>query len=206
MYEATPKTSYTLLDGTLAEVVRHDEVNGRPSWSFAGDDPYRYANMITRDDLYVHKHHVADYRYLVEVLPPPKSAGPENGIPAQNVAAMKPANPKQAFGDKKRPVHVVPPALMLGASKAFGEGAVKYGAYNWRETNVESMTYIGALLRHAFAYLDGEDVDPESTTGKLHLEGMAACIGILLDGTYGGFLIDNRPPKGPAPELTRMPK
>lgn len=116
------------------------------------------------------------------------------------------ANPKQAFGDLKSKVHLVPPALTIGAAKAFAEGAVKYGPFNWREKAVEAMTYIGAFMRHGMAYLDGEDVDPESLTGKLHLEGMAACVAILLDMTYAGTLIDNRPAAGPAPRLLLTPK
>ena len=117
----------------------------------------------------------------------------------------KDPNPKQAFGDAKRKTQWVPPALHLGAAVAFAEGGAKYGPFNWRETQVEAMTYVGAILRHIFAYLDREDVDPESKVGKLHLEGIAACVGILLDCTYRGDLIDNRPPKGPAPRLTRSP-
>lgn len=126
----------------------------------------------------------------------------------QSITVQQPSlavNPKQAFGDLKLPVHTVPPALLLGAAKAFGEGAKKYGAFNWRKTKVETMTYVGAMMRHLTAYLDGEDVDPESSTGKLHLEGIAACVGILLDAHYGGFSVDNRPPRGPAPQLVRTP-
>ncbi len=115
------------------------------------------------------------------------------------------ANPKKRYGDLKVPVHLVPPALVIGAARAYGEGARRYGAFNWRDTNVEANTYIGAILRHAYAYLDGEDVDPESKDGKLHLEGIAACVGILLDAQHSGKLIDNRPPKGPAPGLLRTP-
>lgn len=122
-----------------------------------------------------------------------------------NPLGQLPPNPKQAYGDLKVPMHTVPPALTIGAAKAFGEGAIKYGAFNWRNKAVEAMTYVGAIQRHLAAYIDGEDVDPESKTGKLHLEGIAACVGILLDCTYGGFLIDNRPPAGPAPEMTRTP-
>jgi hypothetical protein len=85
------------------------------------------------------------------------------------------------------------------------EGAVKYGAYNWRTSKVELMTYIGGALRHLLAIIDGEDVDPESTTGKLHLEGVAANMAIALDAWYGGFLIDNRPPKGPGAAMVRTP-
>ncbi len=116
-----------------------------------------------------------------------------------------PSNPKQAYGNRKLPVHLVPPALTLGAAVALGEGAVKYGPYNWRDTPVENMTYIGAILRHAFAYMDGEDIDPESSKGKTHLQGIAGCIAILLDSTELGTLIEMRPPPGPAPRLTRDP-
>jgi hypothetical protein len=121
-------------------------------------------------------------------------------------AAEKPANPKQAYGDKKLATQTVPPALLLGAARAYGEGAAKYGAFNWRTSKVEAMTYVGAIHRHLAAYTDGEDVDPESNTGKLHLEGIAACVGILLDCHAGGFLVDNRPPAGPAPRLVLTPK
>lgn len=113
-------------------------------------------------------------------------------------------NPKKAFGDTKVPLHLVPPALNIGAARAFNEGR-KYGPYNWRENAVDAMTYIGAIKRHIDAYLDGEDVDPDSKVGKLHLEGIAACVGILLDTTYSGTLVDNRPPKGPAPDQLRIP-
>ena len=114
-------------------------------------------------------------------------------------------NPKKAYGDAKLPVHLVPPALVLGAAKALGEGAAKYGPYNWRSTRVEAMTYVGAMLRHIAAYLDGEDIDPESSTGKTHLDGIAGSLAVLMDATYSGYLDDNRPPKGAAPRLVRTP-
>lgn len=117
-----------------------------------------------------------------------------------------PTNPKQLYGDRKPPVHLVPPALNIGASKALGEGAVKYGPYNWRLAPVENLTYIAAIMRHAMAYLDGENVDPESTVGKTHLEGIAGCIAILLDSEALGVLIDKRIARGPAPDLLRDPK
>jgi hypothetical protein len=128
-------------------------------------------------------------------------AEPNTGTPVEPDPDV---NPKKAFGDAKVPLHLVPPALNVGAARAFNEGR-KYGPYNWREKRVEAMTYIGAIKRHIDAYLDGEDIDPDSTVGKLHLEGIAASVGILLDCTYSGTLVDNRPPKGPAPvELRKL--
>lgn len=118
---------------------------------------------------------------------------------------MGDANPKKRYGDSKRRVDLVPPALELGAAVSLAEGGDKYGPYNWRKDPVEAMTYAAAIKRHLGAWMDGEDVDPESKAGKLHLEGIAGCIAILLDSYYLGSLIDNRPPKGPAPMLTRAP-
>jgi hypothetical protein len=133
--------------------------------------------------------------YAVEVASPPADDRP-----------VSPPNPKQIYGDKKAKVQLVPPALTLGAAVALAEGAEKYGAYNWRDLKVESLTYCGAILRHLYAYMDGEDLDPESEAGKSHLQGIAGCIAILLDATEGGFLLDNRPARGPAPLLVRTPK
>lgn len=116
------------------------------------------------------------------------------------------ANPKQAYGDLKVALQLVPPALVIHAAKALKEGAGKYGPYNWRKTKVEALTYVGAILRHLAAYQDGEDLDPESATGKSHLDGVAASLAILLDAQDGGTLIDNRPPAGPAPRLVLTPK
>lgn len=110
-------------------------------------------------------------------------------------------NPKQAYGDRKIPLHLVPWAAMIATAEGLGEGAPKYGAFNWRGTKVEAMTYIGAALRHIAAWVDGEDVDPDSKTGKRHLSGALASLAILVDAIDGDFVIDNRPPPGPAPRL-----
>lgn len=115
------------------------------------------------------------------------------------------SNPKQAFGDAKVPLHLVPAALMDAVGRGLSEGRDKYGAWNWRSTQVEAMTYVGAIMRHLMAYVDGEDLDPDSATGKSHLDGAAASLAILLDATHGGFLVDNRPPKGPGGALMRKP-
>lgn len=114
-----------------------------------------------------------------------------------------PPNPKKAYGDLKVPLHLVPAALDIGAAISLGEGGEKYGPFNWREDPVEAMTYVGALKRHLAGYVDGEDIDPESTWGKTHLQGLAGCIAILLDATDMGTLIDNRPKKGRAAQRIR---
>lgn len=114
------------------------------------------------------------------------------------------SNPKQQYGDKKVAVQLVPPAAMLYLGMAMKEGARKYGAYNWRETNVESMTYVGAALRHILQYLDGEDIDPDTGDAQVpHLAAAMACMAIAADATEGGFMIDNRPAKGPASKIIK---
>lgn len=120
--------------------------------------------------------------------------------------APAPTNPKQAYGDLKLALHLVPVALECSAARALKEGARKYGAFNWRKDKVEALTYVGAIKRHLAAWVDGEEIDPESAEGKHHLDGVAASLAILLDAKDGGFLIDNRPPPGPGPKLVLTPK
>ena len=103
---------------------------------------------------------------------------------------MNMTNPKQQYGDRKVPLHLVPVAAIIYLARAFKEGARKYGAYNWRKTQVETNTYIGAALRHIYAYAGGENIDPES--GNPHIAHALACLAILADAKEGGNLIDNR--------------
>lgn len=132
----------------------------------------------------------------------PKLYDEEREIVWEQMRNRKPANPKQAYGDKKIAVHLVPPAALLYLGMAMKEGARKYGAYNWRESKVESMTYVGAALRHILQYLDGEDIDPDTGEAEVpHLAAAMACMAIAADATEGGFLVDNRPTAGPASKI-----
>ncbi len=106
---------------------------------------------------------------------------------------MSDPNPKKAFGDAKVPLHLVPPAAMIAIAKALAEGAEKYDPWNWRVDDVETMTYIGAVFRHLAAYVEGEEIDPDSPTGKTHLDGAIGSLAILIDAESVGSLIDNRP-------------
>lgn len=103
-------------------------------------------------------------------------------------------NPKQQYGDRKVPLHLVPAPAMVAIAMGLKEGARKYGAYNWRSLPVEAETYVGAALRHLMAWQDGEDIDPDS--GNPHLFHAMASLAILVDSIEGGNVKDNRPPKG----------
>lgn len=107
----------------------------------------------------------------------------------------KDGNPKQAFGDKKLPLHLVPCTMAEYASLAFLEGALKYGQYNWRVKGVRVSTYLSALRRHLDKYESGQWADPE--THVPHLANALACVAIILDADRMGKLTDDRPPSLP---------
>jgi hypothetical protein len=109
-------------------------------------------------------------------------------------------NPKARVGSLKAPLHLVPPALSIGVAYALKDGAAKYGAYNWREEPINVSTYVGAILRHLYAYQDGEDVAEDS--GVCHLAHVAACCALLMDGKASGSLVDDRH-TGPAADVLK---
>lgn len=110
-------------------------------------------------------------------------------------------NPKDLVGAKKAPLRYVPPALMLAAARAMENGAIKYGPFNWREQPVEVVTYVEAVLRHLFAFLDGQDLAEDS--GLPHIDHAIAGLGIITDARALGTLIDNRFTPGPAADMLR---
>ena len=109
---------------------------------------------------------------------------------------MDTTNPKDAAGEAKAPLYLVPPILVIQAADAMAEGAKKYGPYNWRATRVRATVYISAMLRHLAAYADGENVTEDCIH---HLAHVAASCAILLDAEALDQLIDDRPTNGPAP-------
>lgn len=102
-------------------------------------------------------------------------------------------DPKQAAGELKAPLCLLPRVFVEAVAWALKTGATKYGAWNWRKTEVPVATYISASLRHLHAYADGEDIDPES--GLSHLAHVGANVAIILDAARAGTLVDDRPEK-----------
>jgi hypothetical protein len=100
-------------------------------------------------------------------------------------------DPKLNAARSKCPMHLLPPIALREASWAHGQGAERYGPYNWRESGVKCSTYYGAILRHLTAWADGEDSDRDS--GRSHLAHIIASCNILLDAEYCGKLEDDRP-------------
>jgi len=96
------------------------------------------------------------------------------------------------FDEGKSRVDLIPPAALVEIGRVFGYGAKKYGAWNHRAGTAYSR-YTAALLRHIYAWQNGEDLDPES--GLHHLAHAACNLLILLDFIQGGWGIDDRPPR-----------
>lgn len=110
-------------------------------------------------------------------------------------------NPKDLIGAKKVDLSLFPPVAHIYGALGMMNGAGKYGPYNWRDPSkkIQMMIYLSALQRHISALIDGEDIAQDS---KLpHLAHIIAGAGILADATEGGWVIDNRPPKGQAAEV-----
>lgn len=123
----------------------------------------------------------------------------ETPVITPEVAKAAGLNPKDAVGQKKAPLHLIPVAALAAEAAAFRDGVRKYGAANWRITGVQASIYIAAALRHISLWYDGgEDVASDSKVK--HLGHARACLGIVLDAEACGTLTDDRPPAVPGLE------
>lgn len=74
-------------------------------------------------------------------------------------------------GEKPR-VELLDALALEGIAAVLTFGAKKYAANNWR-LGISNSRLIGALLRHTFAILRGERIDPES--GLPHIDHLGCC-------------------------------
>src|ERR1700749_654727 len=86
---------------------------------------------------------------------------------AQSKKRKLPPNPNDIFGVVKTPLNLVPPVGTAWTAAAFADGAAKYGAFNWRENNVQADIYIAAAKRHMDLWFEGQRLAPDS--GVHHL-------------------------------------
>jgi hypothetical protein len=103
---------------------------------------------------------------------------------------MKDTNPKDVIAAGKLPLHLWPQTATIFGTLGLLDGALKYGRSNWRAAGVKATVYVDALNRHMTAWLEGEDVDPDS--GMPHLGHGLACLAILVDAQAHDKLIDDR--------------
>ena len=76
------------------------------------------------------------------------------------------------YDSEKTRVDLLDPLALEGLGKVLTFGAKKYAAHNWRG-GISYSRLLGALLRHSFAILRGEDLDPES--GLPHVDHLGCC-------------------------------
>lgn len=68
---------------------------------------------------------------------------------------------------EKIQVELLDPLWLFGVGRVLTYGAKKYAAWNWKK-GLAITRCIGAALRHIYAFLNGEDLDPETKLPHLH--------------------------------------
>lgn len=72
----------------------------------------------------------------------------------------------------KLPLDLLDPIALEGLAAVLAFGANKYAAHNWR-SGFKYSRLIAAMMRHTFAILRGEYLDPES--GLPHIDHVGCC-------------------------------
>jgi hypothetical protein len=98
----------------------------------------------------------------------------------------------------KPDLSLIPLSAMQQEALGYMFGAKRYGRYNYAK-GMEASRLIAAALRHATAWYQGENIDPDS---GIHHLGLARCnFGMLLECERLGTLIDDRNLAGLDPGL-----
>lgn len=95
---------------------------------------------------------------VLSLLQEPPSSNGEIRITDPNTGGMKGTKPAR-FG-------LIPPQELWDLAEHYGKGARKYADYNWQKGYGWHLAY-DAMMRHAWAFWGGEDIDPE--TGSHHM-------------------------------------
>lgn len=78
------------------------------------------------------------------------------------------------YDSEKPRMHLLPPKAITEVAKVLTFGAQKYDEDNWRKLDNLQNRYTSGALRHIFAHMDGEQLDPES--GISHLAHALCCL------------------------------
>ncbi len=104
-------------------------------------------------------------------------------------------NPKDLTCIDKVQLGLVPAAGRIYGALAAMDGAKKYGPYNWRVKHIRYTNYLDAIEGHVLALREGHDFADDSMVH--HLGHIIQTASILADSIEGGFLVDDRPARGP---------
>ena len=85
---------------------------------------------------------------------------------------------------------LIPPGPLAQVANLFTIGATKYGERNWEKGFAFGRVF-GAMQRHAWAWWNGEELDP--TDGQHHLTSVAWGALVLLEFLTTGVGKDDRP-------------
>lgn len=102
----------------------------------------------------------------------------------------KPAQKALTYDDQKPPLAMLPPEGMRAVARAQAYGHRKYGSFHNFRKGLEASRLANCIVRHVMAWMDGEDLDPES--GEHHLAHAATRAMFALQNIKDGTLIDDR--------------
>ena len=78
------------------------------------------------------------------------------------------------YDSEKPKMNLLPPKAIMEVAKVLTFGAEKYDSENWRKLDDLQNRYTAGALRHIFAHMDGEELDPE--TNLSHLAHAMCCL------------------------------
>ena len=78
------------------------------------------------------------------------------------------------YDSEKPKMNLLPPKAIVEVARVLTCGAEKYDAENWRKLDDLQNRYTAGALRHIFAHMDGEKLDPE--TGLSHMAHALCCL------------------------------
>ncbi len=105
--------------------------------------------------------------------------------------STKETNPKDVVGVLKWSLSYLPGRVLAEASVGMHEGGFKYGAHNYRAAGVQAMVYYNATQRHLIAWVEGQDIDPDSNVN--HITKAICSLIVLRDSMLQGNWVDDRP-------------
>ena len=97
------------------------------------------------------------------------------------------------YDGEKPKMHLLPPKAINEVAKVLTFGAQKYDEENWRKLEDLQSRYSSGALRHIFAHLDSEDLDPES--GLSHLAHAICCLLFKLEIELENAKIEEEDPR-----------
>lgn len=103
----------------------------------------------------------------------------KNTIPSYGDGTSKRVEPSGLKYDQEKPdMSLLSNIALIKVAQVMSFGKRKYSANNWRG-GIAWTRCLAACLRHVFAYLGGEDKDPE--TGLSHLAHAVCCLMFILE-------------------------